>query len=90
MTMVMPSIVELLKNSHDFDAGPAIEISGRLIRQKHFRAVDQGARDGDTLLLTAGKLTGMMIFAARQSDRSQNIVRSCAQFGVGQSTRAVK
>ena len=63
-------IVQLLKNSHDFDAGAAIEISGRLISKQYFRFVDQGPRNRDTLLLPAGKLARMMIFAAGKSDRS--------------------
>ena len=36
-----PVIVQLLKNSHDFDAGSAVEISGRLVSEQDFRIVDQ-------------------------------------------------
>ena len=76
------AVVQLLENSHDFDAGAAVEISGRLVGQQHFRIVDQGARDRDALLLAAGKLTRMMIFAAGQADRLKNLVGPLPQLGV--------
>ena len=41
MMMVMPVFVQLLKNSHDLDARPAVEIAGRLIREHDFGIVDQ-------------------------------------------------
>src|SRR4030095_11874595 len=81
---------ELLKSSHDLDTGTAIEISRGLIRQNYFRAVDQGACNGNTLLLTARKLTRIMFFAPTQSDRSQNSVGFDAQFCVGQTMRTIK
>ena len=67
-------LVELLKNAHDLDAGAAIEISGRFIRQQHLRIVDQRARDGDALLLTAGKLTWIMVLAIREPDRCKHAI----------------
>src|SRR5438477_12151265 len=84
------ALVELLKSSHDLDAGAAVEISRGLIRQNYFRAVNQGACNGNTLLLTARKLARIMFFAATQSDRSQNSVGFGAQFSVGQTMRTVK
>jgi len=84
------AFVELLKNSHDLDTGPAIEISRRLIREHHFRIVHQRPRDRDALLLAAGKLTRMMVFAPGKSDRRQNRVRFIAQLCAGQAMHAVK
>src|SRR4051794_26456339 len=61
-------IVQLLENSHDLDARPAIEVAGGLIGEHDFGIVDQSSRDRDPLLLATGKLARMMIFAALQSD----------------------
>ena len=75
------AIIQFLKNSHDFDARPAIEIAGRLIRENHFRLVDERAGNRHALLLTARKLARIMIFAACQPDRRKNqigLFTSCA------------
>ena len=62
-------LVELLEHCHDFDAGPAVEIAGRLIGEHYRGLVDNGARDRDALLLTAGKLAGKMVLTiARPTD----------------------
>jgi len=66
------ALVELLKNSHDLDASPAVQVSGRLIGEHNFRVVHESARDRDALLLATGKLARMMIFAPSQSNRRQN------------------
>ena len=50
-----------------------IQRAGRLVRQDDLRIVDQRARDGDALLLSAGKLAGMMLVAAGQADRVQRL-----------------
>src|SRR5207247_551380 len=47
------ALIELLENCHDLHARSTIEIAGRLIREHHFRVVDQCAGDRHTLLLTA-------------------------------------
>src|SRR5689334_15494810 len=62
------AIVQLLKNSHDFDTGAAVEISCRLIRHHNFGIVDQRPRDRDPLLLSARELARVMILAPGQSD----------------------
>ena len=51
-------VVEFLKQPHDFDAGARVEIAGRLVGQHQFGPVDQGAGDGDALLLAAGNWLG--------------------------------
>ena len=68
------ALVELLKNSHDLHAGPAVQIAGRLVRKQHFGIVDQRARDRYALLLAAGKLARMMIFAPSESDRCKDAI----------------
>ena len=62
------ALVQLLKDSHDLDAGSTVEIASRLVRQHNFGVIDQRARDCDALLLAAGELTGMMIFPTFQSN----------------------
>ncbi len=50
--------IERLQRLHDLVRVPGIEIAGRLVRKQQDRIVDQGARDGDPLLLAAGQLPG--------------------------------
>jgi acyl-CoA thioesterase-1 len=52
-------------------AGTAIEISGRFIGQQELRLGDQSARQGQPLLLAAGKLAGTVMAALLQSDMTQ-------------------
>ena len=77
-----PALVELLKNPHDFDARAAVEIAGRLVSQDDLRIVDQSAGDGDALLLSAGELAGMMIFAAGKADGGEHFPGFLAQLRV--------
>ena len=77
---VMPrSLVQALKDAHHFDAGPRVEVPGRLVRQQNRRVVDQRARDRDALLLTAGELIRMMVRPVAESDQpsSISIARLC-------------
>src|SRR6266403_4831647 len=62
-------LIELLENGHDLNAGSAVEIAGRFIRQQYLWIIDQRARDRDALLLTAGKLTRKMVLTTREPDR---------------------
>src|SRR6266508_1707790 len=72
-------LVELLKNRHDLDAGAAVEIARRFIRQQHLRIIDQRARNRDALLLTAGKLTRKMVLTTREPDRCKHTISSFAK-----------
>ena len=71
--------VELLEDRHDFDAGSAVEIARRFIRQQHLGVIDQRTRNGDTLLLAAGKLAGKMVFTTGEANRCKYAVRFFAQ-----------
>src|SRR5262249_48866895 len=62
-------IVELLQTLHDLVAGPRVEVASRLVGEDHLRIVDQGAGDGDALLLAAGQLHGTMFQAIPQTDQ---------------------
>src|SRR4030095_14800092 len=68
-------LVELLENGHDLDAGSAVEIACRCIRQQHLGLVDQRARDRDALLLTAGKLTRKMVLTPGEPDGCKYAIR---------------
>src|ERR1051326_7103742 len=68
--------VQLLEDRHNFQARPRIQCARRLIRQNNAGIVHQGARDRDALLLAAGKLAGLVFFAAGKSDRVQGFSRS--------------
>src|SRR5207342_3133823 len=49
-------LLQALEQSQDLLAGAAVERASRLVGEQDRRAVDQRSRDGDTLLLSAGKL----------------------------------
>jgi hypothetical protein len=63
--------VEILEERHDFHAGVRIERAGGLVGQYQDRIVDEGARDGHPLLLTAGELRGVMVLPLGEADRGQ-------------------
>src|SRR5574343_1230283 len=64
-------LLELLEQRQDLGAGLRIERAGRFVGQDHRRSVDQGAGDGDALLLAAGQFARTMPHAAGQTDRGQ-------------------
>ena len=69
ITIVIPRSLSFWKMPMISTTGAAVEVAGRLIGEHDFRIVDQGTRDRDALLLAAGKLAGMMIFAAVKGRR---------------------
>ena len=52
--------MQALEHRHDFDAGLRVEIPGRLVGEQDGRIVDERARDGDALALTARQLVRTM------------------------------
>ena len=60
--------VHLGKQLHEALGLVVVEIAGRLIGQQQGGAVDDGAGDGDTLLLAAGKLGGPGVALFGQTD----------------------
>ena len=66
-------LIELLKNPHDFNARLAVEIAGRFVRQQKRRPVHERARNGDALLLAAGKLVRMMAGALTEADQFERL-----------------
>ncbi len=55
--------VELFEKTHELIADLVVEVSCWLIGKEKFRLDDYGARDGDTLLLAAGKGFGQTVHA---------------------------
>lgn len=49
-------VVDLLKNFQNLQAGRRIQLSGRFVRQKQVRSVEQRPGNGNPLLLPAGEL----------------------------------
>ena len=58
------TLVQVLENSHDFDAGLAVEISGRFVREQNLWVIDQRTCNRHALLLATRKLTRMMVFSS--------------------------
>ena len=54
-------LIEVGQQFHDFHRSFRIEIAGRFVGQQHVRAGDDGAGDGDALLLAARQFGGGMI-----------------------------
>src|SRR5207247_8536388 len=57
-------------------AGMRVEIAGWLIRKNNLGTVDQGARNGAALLLSAGKLAGPVTGAVRHAHRFERSHRA--------------
>src|SRR5712692_3740749 len=56
--------VEPLEQLHDFFSLRRMEVARRLVSENELRVHDQGARHGDKLLLSAGKLAREKVFLA--------------------------
>ena len=68
-TSVIPFVaVQPLKDRHDLQADPRVQRAGGLVGEDDPRIVDERPRDGDALLLPAGELARLVIFAAREPD----------------------
>src|SRR5512143_2715812 len=65
-----------------------VEGSGRLIRQYEGRFMDQGARNGDTLLLTAGQLRGQATQALLEAQATQQLRRARTTIAVVKAIQA--
>ena len=56
---------------------------GRLVEQHHIRIHCQRTRDGDTLLLTAGKLRRIAVRLVRQTDTRKQLERTLVRLFIG-------
>ena len=73
MTMVMPESLSSWNKPMISMLVRRVEIAGRFVGQHQFGLVDQGAGDGDALLLAAGKLAGMMAEPVAEADFLQRL-----------------
>ena len=62
-------LVDLFKEQHELEAAHRVKVAGRLVRDDHARTVHQGAGNGHTLLLAAGKLGRQALLAAAEADQ---------------------
>ena len=76
------STVELLQQTQDSFRGLPVEIARWLIAQEQRWVRNDGARDGDTLLLSAGKLARLvphLSWQSHQLERHPGIVLTTAR-----------
>ena len=67
--------VERDEQVHDLVAALAIEVAGRFIGEQDQRLGDDGARDGDALLLAAREFGRRVMLPAGQADARQRFAR---------------
>src|ERR1700674_4681101 len=60
--------MELTQQPHDACSGRGVEVAGGLVGEQQRRVGDQRPRDGDSLRLTTGKFTGIVISAWTHAD----------------------
>ena len=70
-------LVDRLEELHDADGVLVVEVAGRLIRDQNFRAVDQCAGDGGTLLLAATELARIGIVLLTEADALEHLRDIC-------------
>ena len=57
----------------DLAAGRVVEVAGRLVGEEEGRARDEGAGDGDALLLAGRQLVGLVVLLAGQVDELDDV-----------------
>ena len=73
--------IERAQRFHDLVRSSRIEIAGGLIGKQKARRIDQGAGDGDALLLAAGELAGRIAFAVAETEQLQRGARPFGAYG---------
>ena len=56
-------------------AGGRVEVPGRLVGEEELGAIDEGAGDGDPLLLAPGQLGREVVAAAGEPDAREQVLR---------------
>src|SRR5687767_11192760 len=67
----LAELVESLQDREDLRARVRVEVPGRLVGEDHRRVVQERARDGDALLLSAGELARAVLHAVGEAHLSQ-------------------
>ena len=57
----------LLETVEDGLGSPLVQVPGRLVAEDELRVLDQGTRDGDSLLLSSGELVRVLVPVVEQS-----------------------
>ena len=65
--------IDALEELHDALGRRRVEIAGGLVRDEDGRLVDEGACDGDALLLATGQLIGHALFLAFEADELEHL-----------------
>ena len=66
-------LVKIRKNPEDLVRRFDVEVAGRFVGEQHGRAIDDGAGDGQALLLAAGERDRRRLLACQQA----NLVERC-------------
>ena len=61
--------------------GSRVQTDGRLVEQQYIRLKDQGARNGDTLLLTLGEDPSRAVHEVREAGKFQDVPQTLLSFG---------
>lgn len=75
--------VELFEQAHQAKSDVVVEVSGRFVGQEQFRAGDDGAGDGNALLLAAGKGEGQGALVVAEANPFEEFVDVAADFFFG-------
>ena len=78
------ALLDVLKLVLHILAQAKVQSAQRLVEQQHLRAVDKRARDGDTLLLTAGKGSDTPVFKALETDDLQHLGHTVVNLLLGE------
>ena len=78
--------IERLEHAH---ARLAVERAGGFVAQQQGRLLHDGARDGDALLLAAGKLRGKAVTQIADADQGQRLLRGQRPLGADRAQRHV-
>jgi len=62
-----------LQQRQHLEAGAGVEVAGGFVAEQELGPADQGAGDGDALLLAAGELVGSVVLALGQADLGQGL-----------------
>ena len=70
---------QFLNERHDFIGALAVKVAGGLVAEEKGGIGDDGAGDGDTLLLSAGELAGKMTRRGRGSPTMESAASTCSR-----------
>jgi hypothetical protein len=74
---------EVCKGFHHLEGTLGVEGGGLLVCQHYGGVVDQGTRDGDALLLSAGELSGQVVEPVAEAQAGEDLRRADAANRVG-------